>query len=134
MKNLCRMTILAALLASLPVFVHAKGGMQPRPNKDFRELIVKGERPEIASCLVAAIDYARRSATYGAIRWDDEASDQAVMRETEADGRLTRHVRLTAQMRERKPVLFGGRWLSVDIACEQQEDGVVRIAVTATAP
>ena len=107
--------------------------MQPKPNKDFRELIVKGERPEIAACLVAAIDFARRDSAYGAIRWDDDASDRAIMRETESDGRLTRTVRLTTQMRVRRS-LFGESWRPMEISCEQAEDGAVRVKVIPRSP
>src|SRR3974390_1591601 len=115
---------LAASLAWVAPVADAKGGsMQPRRNKDFRELIVKGERPEIAACLVAAIDYARRDPAFGAIRWDDDASDRAVMRESESAGRLTRTVRLTAQMRARGSALFGETWRSMEVSCEQPEDG-----------
>jgi hypothetical protein len=129
-RNLTLMLTLGGVLALLPALADAKGGgMQSKPNKDFRELIVKGERPEIAACLVAAIDYARRDPGYGAIRWDDEASDRAIMRESESNGRLTRHVRLTAQMRKQGSVLFAGSWRSVDVSCEQPEDGVVRVSV-----
>ena len=120
----------AASLAWMPAPADAKGGsMQPKPNKDFRELIVKGERPEIAACLVAAIEYARDDPAFSAIRWDETASDQAVMRESERDGRLTRTVRLTAQMRVRGSSLFAETWQSMQISCEQPEDGVVRVSV-----
>jgi hypothetical protein len=122
---------LSVLLALLPDAGAAKGGsMQPKPNKDFRELIVKGERPEIAACLVAAIDYARRDPSYGAIRWDENASDRAIMRESEDDGRLTRHVRLTAQLRLQGGSPFGGTWRSFRVSCEQPPDGSVRVSLS----
>jgi hypothetical protein len=122
----------ALLVALLPAWAVAKGGsMQPKPNKDFRELIVKGERPEIAACLVAAIDYARRDPTYGAIRWDDNASDRAIMRETDDNGRLTRHVRLTAQLRIQGAAPFGGSWRSFQVSCEQPPDGGVQVRLSA---
>jgi hypothetical protein len=119
---------LAAMLALLPALASAKGGgMQARPNKDFRELIVKGERPEIAACLVAAIDYARQDRAYNAIRWDDDASDRAVMREQDSNGRLTRYVRLTAQMRSRG--LFSESWQPMVVSCEQPQDGSIQVSV-----
>lgn len=123
---------LAAVLALLPALAAAKGGgMQSRPNKDFRELIVKGERPEIAACLVAAIDYARRSSSYNAIRWDDGASDRAIMRESESNGRLTRQVRLVAQLRSHG--LFAESWKPMEVSCVQPEDGSVQVTVKPTA-
>jgi hypothetical protein len=130
MRTTALVVPLAALLAWVPAIATAKGGsMQPRPNKDFRELIVKGERPEIAACLVAAIDYARRDTAYSAIRWDDDASDRAIMQESESNGRLTRHIRLTAQMRTQGSALFAQTWRSVDVSCDQPEDGAVHVSV-----
>jgi hypothetical protein len=123
---------LAALLALTPQLADAKGGsMQPRVNKDFRELIVKGERPEIAACLVAVIDYARDNRSYDAVRWDDDASDRAIMRETESNGRLTRQVHLVAQMRSHG--LFSDNWKRMDVSCVQPEDGSVQVTVTPAA-
>ncbi len=103
--------------------------MQPKPNKDFRELIVKGERPEIAAYQVAAINYARRNPAYSAICWDDDASDRAIMRESESNGQLTRYIRLTVHMRMQSSALFAGTWRSMDVFCEQAEDGAVHVSV-----
>lgn len=129
MRNALLKLSFATLLALAPALAAAKGGgMQPRPNKDFRELIVKGERPEIAACLVAAIDYARDNRSYSAIRWDDDASDRAVMRESESNGQLVRQVRLVAQLRRRG--LFGENWKPMEVSCMQPEDGSVRVTVT----
>ena len=125
---------LALWLALVPVPATAKGGsMQPKPNKDFRELIVKGERPEIAACLVAAIEFARRNSVYSAVRWDDDASDRAIMRESESNGQLTRQIRLTVQMRTQGSALFAGKWQPMDVSCEQPEDGAVRVRVKSVA-
>jgi len=118
------------LLALVPVLAAAKGGaMQPKPNKDFRELIVKGERPEIAACLVAAIEYARRDTGYSAIRWDDDASDRAVVREGESKGQLTRYVRLAAQLRIRGSNPFTQSWRTMEVSCVQPESGAVEVSV-----
>lgn len=126
----------AAVLASIAVWsallcaqANAVGSMQPKHNKDFRELIVRGERPETAACLVAAIDYARRTAAISAIRWDDDASDRALVRESETNGRLTRRIRLTVQMRTKRWTLFAEAWRSMDVSCEQPEDGAIRLSV-----
>jgi len=130
MRNAVLMLPLWAVLLGQPLPVDAKGGgMQARPNKDFRELIVKGERPEIAACLVAAIEYARRNPAYSAIRWDDDASDRALMRETQSQGRLTRYIQLTADLKSQGSVLFAGTWQRSDIFCEQPEDGMVHVSV-----
>jgi hypothetical protein len=130
MRSAALMVCLAVCLVAPPA-VQAKGGsdLQPRPNKDFRELIVKGERPEIAACLTAAVDYARHDTGYSAIRWDDDASDRAIMRETESQGRLTRYVRLVTQMETQGSLLSAARWRSVQVTCEQPEDGEIHVEV-----
>jgi hypothetical protein len=127
MRAIALFVSIAAPMA--PGVAHAAGGMQTKPNKDFRELIAKGERPEIAACMAAAIDYARRDAQFNAIRWDQNISDQAVMRETDVDGRLTRFVHLTMQMRTRESGLFSETWRPVDVSCEQPEDGPLQVRV-----
>jgi hypothetical protein len=122
---------LAALLALLPMLADAKGGsMRPwLPKTEFRELIVNGERTEIVACLVAATDYVHHDPTFSAIRWDADASDRAIVREHESNGRLTRSIRLTAQMRRRESSLFSDPWHLVELTCEQPEDGVVHVDV-----
>jgi len=117
------------MIALLPVSANAVGSMQPQRNKDFRELIVKGERPEIAACLAAAINYARHAPGISAIRWDDDASDKALMKESESNGRLTRSIRLTTQMRMKRWIAFAETWRSIEVSCEQPEDGTIRFSV-----
>jgi hypothetical protein len=120
---------LALALAAGPA--GAKGGsMQPKINKDFRELIVKGERPEIAPCLAAAIDYARHSKDFTAVRWDDDQSDRAILWESADGGRFERHVRVTVQMRSAGSAIFAEVWRPVAVSCEQGEDGAVRLVAT----
>jgi len=126
------MAPLAILLAFTPLPGSAAGSMQHQRNKDFRELIVKGERPEIAACLVAAVDYARHSPDFFAVRWSDDESDHAIMQESETNDRFTRSIRLVAQMRKRSPIVFSGTWQSVEVSCVQQQDGVVQVKVKAT--
>lgn len=107
----------------------AKGGsLQPKPNKDFRELIVQGERPEIAACLVAVLDAARRNPRYGVLRWDNDASDRAVLHEHEVGGQFTRHIELMVQIRVQESLLSAGVWHAVHVACDQPEDGAVRVS------
>jgi len=134
MKTTALMLSVATSLAFVTTLVGAKGGsMQPKRNKEFRELIVKGERPEIAACLAAAIEYARHNPAFNAIRWDDDASDRAIMRESATNGRLTRYIRLTTQFRMRGSTVFAETWRSMEVSCEQPEDGVVHVNVKAVA-
>jgi hypothetical protein len=122
---------LAAALAALPGTSGAIGSMQPAPNKDFRELIVAGERPEIAACLAAAIERARSDPAFSAVRWGDAASDRAVMREREQEGKRVRTVHLVAQMRVRGAPIAVETWRRVDVNCVQPEDGSVQVEMKA---
>jgi hypothetical protein len=131
MGNVAKYTCLvfsAAVLALVPALTHAKsGGMQHKPNRDFRELIVRGERPEIAACMVATLDYVRQEGKFTAVRWDDDASDRANMRETENNGQLTRSVRFTTQVRARGLSIFFGTWQTAEVSCEQHEEGPTEV-------
>jgi len=116
-------------LAGLPTFADAAGSMQPKPNTDFRELIIKGERPEIAACLAAAIEYARHNPGFTAIRWSSDESDRAVMWESETNGHLTRQIHMRAQVKTPESNAFFRHWQSMELYCEQPEDGIVRVSV-----
>ena len=130
MKITLRALPFAVLLTIIPMLADGAGGMQPKRNKDFRELIVRGERPEIAACLVAAIDYARHSTSFSNIRWTIDDSDQAILRESESNGRFIREIQLGVRMLERAPgLVLDEKWRPVHVSCEQQDDGVVHIDV-----
>ena len=129
MKTFALLGWFTVALALIPASANAVGSMQPQRNKDFRELIVKGERPEIAACLAAAIDYSRHAPGISAIRWDDDASDKALMRESESNGRLTRFIRITTQMRMKRWIVLAETWRSMEVSCEQPEDGTIHFSV-----
>jgi hypothetical protein len=80
--------------------------------------------------MAAAIDYARHDTAFNAIRWDDNISDGAVMRESEVNGKMTRSVRLTMQMRTRDSSLLSETWRPVEVSCEQPEDGPLQLHVS----
>ena len=97
--------------------------------KDFRELIVRGERPEIASCMVAALADVRKSEKFAALRWTDDDSDAAVMNESEINGHLLRQVHFHAEARERNAGFIFESWGKVDIACEQHDEGAAEVHI-----
>lgn len=130
MKRAAISCVAAALSFASPGSM-AAGASQPKPNKDFRELIVHGERPEIAACLAAAIERARDDPSFSAIRWGDDASDRAVMQESEHDGKKLRFIRLMAHMRVRGSPIALESWRRVEVKCEQPEDGAVRVEMKA---
>ncbi|HYA66693.1 MAG TPA: hypothetical protein VEE84_08385 [Burkholderiaceae bacterium] len=129
MRSSSPICLAAAFLALFPVFASGAGSMQPKPNKDFRELIVKGERPEIAACLAASIDYVRHNPVFAAIRWSEEQSDRAIMSETESNGHLVRMIHMTAQLRVPGSTFFSEPWRPMELYCEQPEDGSIRVFV-----
>jgi hypothetical protein len=121
----CRLlTCLAAgVIATSPISVHAKGAPTTYQSKKvFRELIIQGERPEIAACMVAAVNQARHDAKFDAIRWADDVSDTAYMRETEGGIHITRTVRFKAELRERAHSIFSDTWKPAQIVCEQRDE------------
>jgi hypothetical protein len=124
-----------ALLALLPDLSHAKSGPTPhKPNKEFRDLIAKGERPEIAACMVAALDYVRRDATFDAVRLSDDTSDTANLRESESNGYLTRSIRFTTKLRMRGGIVFFRKWQSAEVSCEQRDDASPDVRIKAIGP
>ena len=89
---------------------------------DFRSLIVQGERPEIAACMVAALGLMRSDSKYDAIRWSESDSERAKMREVENGNRLIRNVQFNARVRERDHPLFTENWQTAEINCEQRDE------------
>jgi hypothetical protein len=105
------------------VDTHSKGAPTPLHSKRvFRELIVQGERPEIAACMAAAVAYVRRDAKFDAIRWADDVSDSAYMRETEGGIHVSRTVRFNAHLRDRTHGFFTETWTRAEIICEQRDE------------
>jgi hypothetical protein len=107
-------TLIGVPAAAAPTTYHSK--------KVFRELIVEGERPEIAACMVAAVNQSRHHAKFDAIRWADDVSDTAYMRETEGGIHITRTVRFKAELRERQGRLSLDTWKPAEIVCEQRDE------------
>jgi len=67
-----------------------------RVSKDFRSLIIQGERPEIVACMTATSRYVKRSLDYQELRWLDSTSLSAIFNENENNGQLTRVISLQA--------------------------------------
>jgi hypothetical protein len=124
------LALCAAVLAVLPASSYARAPVTPRTSKDFRELIVRGERPEIAACMVAALNYVRDDSKYDALRWLDDLSYAAIMRESESGGHLVRTVRLPAEFRAREHGNFFETWRDVEIVCEQRDEESPQVRFT----
>jgi hypothetical protein len=90
--------------------------------KVFRELIVQGERPEIAACMVAAVNHAHHDAKFDSIRWAEDVSESAYMRETEGGIHIARTVRFRAELRERSRGFATDIWKPAAIVCEQRDE------------
>ncbi|MBV8633631.1 MAG: hypothetical protein JO002_04010 [Burkholderiaceae bacterium] len=117
--------VVAPLACAAPVTYHHA--------KDFRELIVRGERPEIASCMVAALDHVRRNEKFSALRWNDDDSDTAIMRESETGGHLLRSVHFKAEARDRNGASLFDTWQQVEVHCEQRDEGEPTVKLAAHA-
>lgn len=126
----CRILFLAGavVIAVAPHVVYAKGAPTTYQSKKvFRELIVQGERPEIAACMVAAVSRARHDPKFDAIRWADDVSDTAYMREAEGGTHLTRIVRFKAELREQSGGFFSDTWKAAEIVCEQSDEALPEV-------
>lgn len=106
----------------------AAGSSVPYPKTAFQRLLARGERPEIVSCIVAGTDALRGDARWADVRFDDDVSKTARVRDEEIDGRFVRRVELhgTARSRDgaaaRRPVR---------VSCEQVEAQPIHIVVQA---
>jgi len=124
------LALIGAMLAIHAASSDARAPVTRRTTKDFRELIVRGERPEIAACMVAALNYVRSDAKFDAIRWGDDDSDAANMREVESGGHIVRSIRFNAQLRLRRQGIFSETWQRAEVACRQQDEESPSVRLT----
>lgn len=122
--------LLGALLVMLPLCSHALAPVSHRTIKDYRGLIVRGERPELAACMVAALNAVRTDAKFDAVRWYDEDSDNANLQEIENGGQLLRSVRMKIYLRQRVQSFFADPWLRGNVACEQRDEAFPEVRLT----
>jgi len=92
--------------------------------KIFKELIVEGERPEISSCLTAAIQSVKLNPVYSKINWEPEMSVSAVVKEYQVSDSLVKETTLkaTALIRDER-LLHLDSWTNVTINCQQINEG-----------
>lgn len=93
-----------------------------RVSKDFRSLIIQGERPEIVACMTATSRYVKRSLDYQELRWLDSTSLSAIFNENENNGQLTRVISLQALVLLNTSNVFDS-WNPVVIRCKQVDEG-----------
>jgi hypothetical protein len=92
--------------------------------KIFKELIVEGERPEISSCLTAAIQSVKVNPVYSKINWEPEMSIGAVVKEYLVSGSLVKETTLKALALVRdERLLHLDNWTNVTINCQQINEG-----------
>lgn len=124
--------LLGAMLVIIPVSSEARAPVTHRTTKDFKELIVKGERPEIAACMVAALNDMRTNTKFDSIRWSDDDSEAAILREAEDDSHhLLRSIRFKAQLRSRTQGGFFETWQRAEVNCEQRDEESPEVRITA---
>jgi hypothetical protein len=96
------------------------------PKSAFLRLLAKGERPEILSCMVAGQGGGRGPSDWTDLRFGDDVSRTARVRDEEVDGRLVRHVDLRATARHRGDA--AARRM-VRVSCEQVEAQPIDVVV-----
>lgn len=133
MKAAIRQTIwavLGAALAAAPLAAGAFGTVGVHESRDFRRLIARGERPEIAACMAAAMEYVRTDKQYDSLRWNEDDTDAAHMRENLEGESLVRRVRFTGELRVRNHSPFE-TWRTAEVFCEQRDEQAPQVRVTA---
>jgi hypothetical protein len=115
-----------SLLSCLTIFSQIvwSGGTATtfRVSKDFKSLIIQGERPEIVACMTATSRYVKKSMDYKELRWLDSTSLSAIFNENEYNGQLTRLISLQAQALLNTSNVFDS-WTPVVIRCKQVDEG-----------
>jgi hypothetical protein len=118
----------AFALASLSESVHARSPVARHAKKEFKELIVQGERPEIVACMVAARQRVAEESNYGTFVWNDDVSATALVNEIDDGAHLVRTVRLNG-----KAWLRTSGWTAplqpVAVACEMRDEAPVRVSL-----
>jgi hypothetical protein len=97
-------------------------------SKDFRGLIVEGERPEIVACMTATRRFFKNSTEYEDYRWPSNPSQSAILNEKEVNGRLNRTITMRAQVLPNVEALFKS-WLPVQVRCQQVNEGYPEVSV-----
>ena len=119
---------LALLLGSS--FVWGKGApITHQTAKDFKNLIIQGERPEIVACMAATLHEVKNIKTYEAFRWTEGTSKTALMHEREMDGHLIRNITLQAQAILSSQSFFD-LVSPIQVQCEQFDEGYPKVRIT----
>jgi hypothetical protein len=125
-KQLSLRLITLSLFTCLTIFSHVvwSGGTATtfRVSKDFRSLIIQGERPEIVACMTATSRYVKKSLDYKELRWLDSTSLSAVFNENENNGQLIRVISLQALALLNTSNVFDS-WTPIVIRCKQVDEG-----------
>ena len=111
--------------------VGAKGGNSGKhTDRVFRELVVKGERPEIVSCLLTTIENVKTYQRFSEIIIPDDVSDTAVLQETITMNKLVRTIGFSALAKDRKHgVIRLNSWSEVNVTCNQQNEATVTTTI-----
>ena len=111
-------------------FAWAKGApITHQTAKDFKNLIIQGERPEIVACMAATMNELKSLKTYEAFRWTDGTSKTALMHENEIDGHLLRTITLQAQAILSSQSFFD-LVSPIQVQCEQFDEGYPKVRIT----
>ena len=121
-----------SLLSCLTIFSQIvwSGGTATtfRVSKDFKSLIIQGERPEIVACMTATSRYVKKSMDYKELRWLDSTSLSAIFNENENNGQLTRVISLQALALINTSNVFDS-WTPIVIRCKQVNEGYPEVSL-----
>lgn len=123
---------LIALLCLLTMGDKALAGGAPttfHASKDFRSLIIQGERPEIVTCMIATRRFVKNTTEFEDLRWLNTLSQTALLNEKEVNGQLIRTIVLQAQVLPDSHEIFE-IWKPVQVQCKQVDEGYPIINIT----
>ena len=124
-----RISVLLTLLLSASFTMGRGAPVTPQVAKDFKNFIVQGERPEIASCMAASLTLFKKNKSFKNFSWLEANSENAIMREKEVDGYLVRTIQMNARTILNDQAFFDS-WTDVLIQCEQKDQAEPLVKVT----
>lgn len=119
--------LLVMLALATPLAAQARSPVARHGIKEFKALVVQGERPEIVACMVGADQQATSDAEYQAITWSADVSNTALVQEQEDGDLIIRTVRLQGSGRLRA----NDARQPVSVVCEIRGDEPLRIKIQA---
>lgn len=123
-----RLIFLIALLMLMPSLGIARSGMARKQNKAFNQLIIQGERPEIASCVVKSIETLKKYKDGYRVPLDEGITERAILRETKSADHMMRTIEFNVNALTDQGS-FLTRVESLHVICTQYDESNIEIKI-----